>query len=136
MKKKISGLVFMLILLGCSNNHFKNCSEHQISRVNEFLDRENAQTEGYSILVFTHGFDNAKIKISDSEKVIYDTITNVHSLGISKSYRVNNSIFLELKVNDKEIKMNRKLMKKNKFIYIRKEGTVKIEYLNKMCKFF
>ncbi|MFV0573280.1 MAG: hypothetical protein ACK5M1_12760 [Xanthomarina gelatinilytica] len=134
--KKIILLVVTFLLFNCKSydetiKKYRPLPEHAVS---EALEKYDAKNEHYSLLIFTSGFSDDDLKITNDSILFNGLLKSDKSMGLSKIIRINNSHNVNIidKTNNKSIRLTRSNLVKYKYCYIRKNVGI---YKNK-SKFY
>lgn len=130
-------LTYILILVFISCGNVKSVYETKIldsdiNSIKNILDKSNAKDVNKTILVFTTGFEQDSLELSNENDVIYNKSLNTMSTGMALAKVVDNnkSVKIRFYSNKREdIILKSKKLKKYKFIYISKNLNKNNQYL-------
>jgi hypothetical protein len=134
--KKYLYFIPIIIFMGCSNVksiYNDESLDTNNQSVKYILDKLNAIESDRSIVYFTNGFEGDTIELVNGEDVIFKLpIETKPQLGLAYAKAIFNE--KEVKINIQATKpvkilLNKKGLKKHKFIYISKSDSKKDQYL-------
>lgn len=100
-----------------------------------------ANSENYSVLIFTQVFDDSRIVIYRNGKILYNNvITSNRSLGLAESIKVDNIFNIKIVEGKYDFILKKEYLGRYKYIYIeknqfKKRNQYKIIYSNTLCGF-
>lgn len=144
MKQLFFLISISFILTDCNSPKilFKtDCIKINKSAENKYLSQMKANSENYSVLIFTQVFDDSRIVIYRNGKILYNNvITSNRSLGLAESIKVDNIYNIKIVEGKYDFILKKEYLGRYKYIYIeknqfKKRNQYKIIYSNTLCGF-